>query len=73
LIGEALYSVTLANCCYTYKMDTKLIITTEESYQETMIAIFELMERGEDDLSPAEAEQLKLMTAAAEKYENDYL
>lgn len=54
-------------------MDTKLIITTEERYQETMIAIFELMERGEDDLSPAEAEQLKLMAAAAEKYENDYL
>jgi HTH-type transcriptional regulator/antitoxin HigA len=54
-------------------MEKELIITTEAAYQETMIAMYELMERGEEDLTPAEIEQLKQMTAAAEKYENDYL
>ncbi len=54
-------------------MENNLTITTEEAYQETMIAIFELMERGEEDLSPAEIEQLKQMTAATEKYEAEYL
>jgi len=51
----------------------ELVITTEAAYQETMIIIFELMERGEEDLSPAEIEQLKFMTAATEKYEAEYL
>jgi HTH-type transcriptional regulator / antitoxin HigA len=54
-------------------MEKQLIITTEASYQETMITIYELMERGEDDLTPGEKEQLKLMTIAAEKYEDEYL
>lgn len=55
------------------KMEKGLLILNEESYQQTMIAIFEMMERGEDDLSPAEAEQLKQMQVAAEKYEAEYL
>jgi len=38
-----------------------------------MIAIFEMMERGEEDLSAAEAEQLKQMKISTEKYETDYL
>ncbi|HEY4197517.1 MAG TPA: hypothetical protein VGM63_18380 [Mucilaginibacter sp.] len=54
-------------------MEKGLLISTEENYQETMIAIFEMQERGEDDLSPAEVEQLKQMQAATEKYEAEYL
>jgi len=54
-------------------MEKQFIISTEEKYQEAMIAIFEMMERGEEDLSNEEGEQLKLMKVAAEKYEADYL
>ncbi|MGZ3757276.1 MAG: hypothetical protein ACXVAY_23130 [Mucilaginibacter sp.] len=54
-------------------MENQPAITTEEAYQQAMIAIFELMERGDDDLTPEEREQLKQMTAATEKYENEYL
>jgi len=54
-------------------MEKQPIITTEASYQETMIAIYELMDRGEHHLTPAEKEQLKLMAAAAKKYEDEYL
>ncbi|MDB5109691.1 MAG: hypothetical protein JWR67_805 [Mucilaginibacter sp.] len=55
------------------KMENDLLITTEKDYQEIMIAIFELMEKGEDYLTTEEVKQLKRMTAAAEKYENEYL
>ena len=55
------------------KMEKELLITTEKDYQEIMIAIFELMEKGEDYLTTEEVKQLKRMTAAAEKYENEYL
>jgi len=54
-------------------MEKEIIITTEESYQQAMIAIFELMERGDEDLTAEEKQQLKQMTAATAKYENDYL
>jgi hypothetical protein len=54
-------------------MEKELLITTEKDYQEIMIAIFELMEKGEDYLTTEEVKQLKRMTAAAEKYENEYL
>jgi hypothetical protein len=54
-------------------MEKQLIISTEEKYQEAMIAIFEMMERGEEDLSAEEEYQLKQMKAAAEKYEAEYL
>ncbi len=54
-------------------MEKELIITSEAVYQETMIAMYELMERGDEDLTPEEAKQLKQMTAATEKYEADYL
>ena len=54
-------------------MEKNILITTEATYQEIMIAIFELMERGEEDLTPEEVEQLKHMQAAAEKYEDEYL
>jgi HTH-type transcriptional regulator / antitoxin HigA len=54
-------------------MENEFLISTEESYQEAMITIFEMMERGEDDLTPAEVEKLKHLTTAAEKYEAEYL
>jgi hypothetical protein len=52
-------------------MEKEFLITTEKSYQDTMIALYELMEK--EDLTPEETEQIKQMTAAAEKYEAEYL
>jgi len=53
------------------KMEKEFTITTEKSYQDTMIALYELMEK--EDLTPAEHEQIKQMTVATEKYEAEYL
>ena len=54
-------------------MEKELAITTEAAYQEAMITMYELMERGNEDLTAEETEQLKAMQAATEKYEADYL
>jgi len=52
-------------------MEKELVITTEKNYQDTMIALYELMEK--EDPTPEETEQIKQMTEAAEKYEAEYL
>ena len=54
-------------------MEEEFLIATDKDYQETMIAIYELMNKGEANLILAEIEQLKLMTLAAEKYEDEIL
>ena len=48
-------------------------ILTDEQYDETLSVIYDLMNKGEDRLSQAETEQLKLMAIAAEKYEDVHL
>jgi HTH-type transcriptional regulator/antitoxin HigA len=48
-------------------------ITTDKDYHEMMIVIYELMNKGEADLSDEDIENLKLMTVAAEKYEDEVL
>lgn len=54
-------------------MEEKFLISTDKNYHETMIAIFELMNKGEANLKDEEIELLKIMTVAAEKYEDDVL
>jgi antitoxin component HigA of HigAB toxin-antitoxin module len=48
-------------------------ILTDKSYHETMIAIYELMNKGEANLEPEELEELESMALAAEKYEDEIL
>jgi len=54
-------------------MEKRFAITSDENYRETMIAIYELMNKGEAHLASADIEQLKIMTVAAEKYEDEVL
>lgn len=54
-------------------MEKVFIIATDKVYHETMIAIYELMNKGEAGLTPGEIDWLKVMTAAAEKYEDEIL
>ncbi|MDB4918118.1 helix-turn-helix transcriptional regulator [Mucilaginibacter sp.] len=54
-------------------MEEKFLISTDKSYHETMIAIFELMNKGEANLKDEEIDLLKIMTVAAEKYEDEVL
>jgi HTH-type transcriptional regulator/antitoxin HigA len=54
-------------------MEKEFLISTDKNYHETMIAIYELMNKGETHLTSSEIEQLKLMTVAAEKYEDEIL
>jgi HTH-type transcriptional regulator/antitoxin HigA len=54
-------------------MEEKFLISTDKSYHETMIAIFELMNKGEANLKDEEIDLLKIMTIAAEKYEDEIL
>ena len=48
-------------------------ILTDKSYHETMIAIYELMDKGENNLMPDELNKLRTMALAAEKYEDEVL
>jgi HTH-type transcriptional regulator/antitoxin HigA len=54
-------------------MEKEFLIASDKNYHETMIAIYELMNKGEANLTPSEIEQLKSMTVAAEKYEDEIL
>jgi antitoxin component HigA of HigAB toxin-antitoxin module len=54
-------------------MEKEFLILTDKDYHQTMIAIYELMNKGETHLTSAEIEQLKIMTSAAEKYEDEIL
>lgn len=54
-------------------MESDFLITTDKNYHETMIAIYELMNKGEALLSSEEIERLKIITVAAEKYEDEVL
>lgn len=48
-------------------------ISSPKAYHETMVAIYQLMDKGESNLSEAELTQLAAMSAAAEKYEDEVL
>lgn len=48
-------------------------ITSKKDYHETMVKVYKLMDKGEENLSPSELKQLAAMTVAAERYEDDVL
>jgi HTH-type transcriptional regulator / antitoxin HigA len=51
----------------------KYAITSKKHYHETMVAIYNLMNKGESNLSTAELKKLSAMTKAAEDYEDNVL
>jgi HTH-type transcriptional regulator/antitoxin HigA len=54
-------------------MEKIFLIDTDKSYHETMIAIYELMSKGEANLLPSEVEKLSIMAVEAERYEDKVL
>lgn len=54
-------------------MEKEFLIATDKKYHETMISIYDLMNKGEINLTSEEIEQLKNMALAAEKYEDEIL
>lgn len=51
----------------------KLEIISKKQYHETMVAVYDLMNKGEANLSPNELKKLAAMAEAAEKYEDEIL
>jgi len=51
----------------------EFLILTDEDYHQTMIDIYDLMNKGEGNLTSAETERLRLMAITAEKYEDEIL
>lgn len=45
-------------------------ITSPREYHETMVNVYDLMNKGTENLSPAELKQLEIMASAAEVYED---
>lgn len=48
-------------------------ITSEKHYHETMILIYDLMNKGEANLIDADIEKLRMLTVATEKFEDEVL
>ena len=48
-------------------------ITSKKAYHETMVAVYDLMSKGEANLTPKELKQLAAMAKAAEEYEDQVL
>jgi len=48
-------------------------INSKKEYHETMVAVYNLMNKGEANLSSTELANLLVMTKAAEKYEDEIL
>lgn len=48
-------------------------IKTDKDYHQMMIAVYELMNKGEAQLTTSEIEELQKMTLLAEKYENEVM
>jgi HTH-type transcriptional regulator / antitoxin HigA len=49
------------------------IITSKKAYRETMVAVYNLMDKGEANLSPKELKTLAAMSKSAEEYEDNVL
>jgi antitoxin component HigA of HigAB toxin-antitoxin module len=54
-------------------MEKRFLIETGKNYHETMIEIYELMNKGETNLSTEELDRLEIMAIAAEQYEDEVL
>lgn len=48
-------------------------IASEKQYHQTMIDIYDLMNKGEESLSESDTEKLIAMTTSAEKFEDEVL
>ncbi|WP_316812923.1 helix-turn-helix domain-containing protein [Pedobacter heparinus] len=48
-------------------------ITSEKHYHELMILIYDLMDKGEANLTDSEIEKLRTLTLATEKFEDEVL
>lgn len=48
-------------------------IISKQAYHETMVAIYKLMNKGEENLSVTELKKLAAMSVAAERYEDEVL
>ena len=48
-------------------------IASEKQYHQTMIDIYDLMNRGEERLSESDTEKLIAMTTSAEEFEDEIL
>lgn len=51
----------------------KYEISSRKAYHETMVTIYKLMDKGEENLKPEELKKLSAMVVAAEKYEDEVL
>ncbi len=49
------------------------VINSEKQYHETMLQVYDLMNKGEANLTEADVKKLTAMTAAAEQFEDDVL
>ena len=52
-------------------MGIKTLTITEKNYHEMMVAIYELMDKGEQNLTEYDVDCLQQMSIAAEKYEDN--
>jgi antitoxin component HigA of HigAB toxin-antitoxin module len=51
----------------------KYVITSKKAYHETMVNVYELMSKGEKNLTAKELKSLAAMAKAAEEYEDNVL
>ena len=51
----------------------KHIIASKKAYHETMVTIYELMNKGEQNLTEKELSRLKILAEAAEEFEDNVL
>ena len=54
-------------------MKKEFLISSKKQYHETMAAIYELMNKGEENLTKAELKSIAAKSKAAEKYEDETL
>lgn len=48
-------------------------IISPDEYEEKLAAVYNLMNKGEANLSPTELDKLEAMTTAVEKYEDEVM
>jgi hypothetical protein len=51
----------------------KYEIPSKKVYHETVVSVYDLMNKGETNLTPSELKILSAMSVAAEKYEDEIL
>ena len=54
-------------------MKKEFVINSKKHYHETMANVFEMMNRGENNLTKAKLGKVRMMAEAAEKYEDEVL